>query len=51
MIALGGKVFQIDFQHMLRTGIDTQLAAFAVQIVDLDPSLDGHFDTSFYPDR
>jgi hypothetical protein len=37
---------QVKADHFLWTGIDTQIAAFAVEFIDFNPSLYGHSLTS-----
>ncbi len=46
MIAFGSKVIQIQADHPLWAGINTQVAAFAVELINFYPSLYRHSQTS-----
>jgi hypothetical protein len=42
MVALGGQAILRQGHHMLGTGPHAQLAAFAIDLVDFNGSLNGH---------
>jgi hypothetical protein len=46
VVAFRSQALQVYTQHMLRAGGNAQLAAFTENIVDLNPTLDGHRKTS-----
>src|SRR3990172_5175692 len=42
MVAFGGQALHVQFDHVLRTGVDTQFATFTVPVTDFNPAFSGH---------